>query len=290
MSDSTDTRVVAANYTGAPPTGSLSAAFNLVTFGTKVVDTHGSYSAGLYTVRVPGYYDLSAMIGLNGSWSLNQVAQIVIQVDGVPVAADVVYAPGAIPTIWLNANIKAIPLNAGQVVRVMSYSAAGGPTFDSAPERNFFSISRVSGPSAIAASESVSALYTGSPPTGTLSNSYNTVTFGTKVKDTHGGYSGGSYTVPISGSYDIAAQTAQEATYALDKFAITAVAVNGTTKYKGVFIAGGANSSAYPSVNIKSVPLVAGDVVTIKSYNDATTPTFTSDATTNWFSIVRTGN
>ena len=48
-----------------------------------------------------------------------------------------------------------------------------------------------------------------------------------------------------------------------------AIAIDGTSTYKGVIETGGANSNAYPIINVKSIPLLAGQLVTIKSFNDA---------------------
>lgn len=44
------------------------------------------------------------------------------------------------------------------------------------------------------------------------------------------------------------------------------------------------------NLSVKSIPLLAGQVVTIRSLSQGTTPTYYSDATTNYFSIIRSGN
>lgn len=138
----------------------------------------------------------------------------------------------------------------------------------------------------------VIAMYTGAPVTGTLNTGFNTVTYGTKVLDTHGAYSSGTYTVPTGcdGVYAISAQLQMSATYVLGNTQITAIAINGTTTYKGVDVAAAAIAIDYLPVNISAVRLKAGDTVIIQSLNSGTSPTFTGDATTNWFTIARIGN
>jgi len=136
----------------------------------------------------------------------------------------------------------------------------------------------------------VTALYTGAPPTGTLAAAYNTTTFGTKVQDTHNAYSGGSYTVPVKGSYAITAASRQGAGYVLGQVAAVAIFVDGVQKASNVVVAAAAVGTLDPQVSIEGLPLNAGQVVTIRCFNSGTTPAFTTSADENYFSITRTGN
>jgi hypothetical protein len=138
--------------------------------------------------------------------------------------------------------------------------------------------------------ETVCALYTGAGPTGTLTSAYNVTTYGTVVKDTHSAYSSGTYTVPISGLYTIAATNRQLATYSLGKLAIIAIFIDGTQKYTNIQEAAAAVAGLHPSVTVNSVYLTAGQTVDVRSYNDATTPTFAAVANQNYFSITKIGN
>jgi hypothetical protein len=96
--------------------------------------------------------------------------------------------------------------------------------------------------------------------------------------------------VPSSGVYSISAGVRHDATYTLNKLSIVAIFVDGVQKQTKIEIAGGAVAYLFPQVSVHSLPLLAGQVVTIRSYNDATTPTFGSQPGENYFSIVRTGN
>lgn len=140
--------------------------------------------------------------------------------------------------------------------------------------------------------EPVSALYTGSPPTGTLNTSFNTITFGTSVKDTHSAYSSGSYTIPISGQYDIGgAIDVTHASMALNNYVAISIYIDGVEKYtRYAFCSSTSVLEYFPQVDVKSIPLLAGQVVTIRSKTTGTTPSWVSTAANNNFYINRSGN
>ena len=135
----------------------------------------------------------------------------------------------------------------------------------------------------------VSSYSTGAPPTGTLNNSVNTVIFGTKLKDSHGTYnqSTGTYTIPVSGSYNIAAGFRVNGTYALDNENLIYIFVNGAEISRNSLRAGGAITSINSSIAINAYPLNSGDLVTIRSQSAATTPTYSATVGNNYFSISR---
>jgi hypothetical protein len=64
-----------------------------------------------------------------------------------------------------------------------------------------------------------------------------------------------------------------------------AVYVDGVQKASNVVVAAAAVGSIHPKVDVRSYPLTAGQVVTIRCYNGGATPTFTSAADENYFSI-----
>lgn len=282
FSSDADTRVVAALIGG----GSASAtANNPIIYSTVGLDTHGAYSTvtGKYTAPVTGFYNINA----TG--------------DGTAAAGTVYY-------ISVNANTTAgynRPIIAYQEVVNQGFSGSGkvyataGQTIDIRATNNTgsygtnatFQIERISGPSQIAASESVSALYTGAPATGTFNSSFNTVTYGTKVKDSHNAYSGGVYTIPTSGVYDISAQLLTLTTLIANQLVQLGVSINGTAPtYKAHYNATAAASSALVPFNIKSIPLLAGQTVAIQASTEGTTNSLSSTAGNSYFSITRTGN
>jgi hypothetical protein len=289
-SDQTSTRVIAAKYTSA--TASLSSAFSKVTFSTKVIDDTNSYSSGTYTVSVAGKYKISATILVARSATVSgNIIQLATFKNGVGQNISLLRDQGT------ESQSRSIILNdildckAGDTIEIHGYAEGTSPTIPSDSQRNFLTIERISGPNQIAASETVAALYTGAPPTGTLNGSYNTVTYGTKVKDSHGAYSSGTYTVPVSGLYDISAQLTISATYSSTHASACAIYIDNVQQYIGaVRLTAAITTSVFASINQKSIPLLAGQLVTIRSQTDGTTPSFAAASTLNFFSITRSGN
>jgi len=283
FSQDADARVVAALIGG----GSTSAtANNPIIYSTVGLDTHGAYSTvtGKYTAPVTGFYNINA----TG--------------DGTAAAGTVYY-------ISVNANTTAgynRPIIAYQEVVNQGFSGSGkvyataGQTIDIRATNNTgsygtnatFQIERISGPAQIAASESVTASYTGAPPTGSLGAAFNTITYGTKVKDSHNAYSGGSYTVPVSGSYLIGASTAIAGTFSASASIIMSIFIDGVEKNRtgsDTYSTSVGTSYAYATPYI--VPLLAGQIVTIRSYaSGITSPTFLSNGLYHTFSITKVGN
>lgn len=156
---------------------------------------------------------------------------------------------------------------------------------------NGFFIERISGPTQIASSDTVAALYKGAPPTGSLGASANKVTFGTKIKDSHATYNSGVYTIPTSGVYDISAQIGIATTITAGGYCGILIAIDGADSYENFHVAeASATIELYPAINVKSVPLLAGQTVQINSYTNGTSLSFVNNGKRNWFSIIRVGN
>ena len=130
----------------------------------------------------------------------------------------------------------------------------------------------------------VSAHYKGQP-TGSIAASFNTATIPTKVTDTTSSYSGGTYTVPVSGYYNISAQLAINFSAASNKIGGVAIFVDGTQLQSGWQTASG--GFLYPVVSVQGVYLTAGQAVTIRSYCDGTSPTYDAGTQYSYFSIAK---
>lgn len=290
MSSDADTRVVSTKVYNSSTfvTGSGT----VIPFNTAVEDTNGAWDAVnyRYNVKTPGTYILRIKGQSNaitfGAAGLSHT--IYYRVNGTPTDIIWNYTSGSALTVapFIASSTKAV-LKAGDYIDLAYYNNSIAVTL---PAAVYFEIERISGPSQIAASESVSALYTGAPPTGTINNSVNTVTFGTKVKDSHNAYSGGTYTVPVSGTYSISAATYQAATYVAGNQTITYIVIDGVSKYFNSKFIEASTSLVQTQVTALSIPLLAGQLVTIGTLNNATTPTFQPSASGNYFSITRTGN
>jgi len=197
MSNDTDTRVVAAEYVGTP-TNSVSGSDTIVVWPTRVSDTHSAYSSGSITIPVPGFYQFSASVYVQGTYSSGNWVRLVLYVDGVARRESFQVTP-AVGVYQAALSVSSIYLNAGQVVTFRVSTNSSSPIMV-AGNNVFMTFGRLAGPSAIAASETVAARYfTSAGPT--INNTTPIITYGTKVFDTHGAMSGNTYTIPISGKY-----------------------------------------------------------------------------------------
>lgn len=244
---------------------------------TSSKDSHAAWTGSTYVVPVPGDYQIAATLLANATGGTIQAYVNASAAKQMMTINTTEYVSSAITLENLKAgDIVSFRSNATQTVSGVATA--------------FISISRISGPAQIAASESVSALYTGAPPTGTLNGSLNNVTFGTKVKDSHNAMSGATYTVPVSGTYSISATVAIIGTRVLGSTDQLNILVNGSSIASNIQNAGGAIGTQYPLSSVLSYPILAGQTVTIQVATAATTPSYDSTASRAYFSIIRTGN
>jgi hypothetical protein len=123
--------------------------------------------------------------------------------------------------------------------------------------------------------------------TGTLSGSFNVATFPTKIADSANAYSAGTFTVPATGVYSIAAHVDVSGTYALNGAVGIAIYVNGSVLQTAYDISGGAQVEVAVSASIAATPLSVNDAVTIQVSTSASGPSYTAGAQYHWFSIAR---
>lgn len=282
FSQDADTRVVAAQVYAA--TISSTTTGTPLIFPTIGTDTHAGYNSttGLYTAPVSGYYQVNVEVAA-GTFASGNYIYASVNGNTTPGANRPIIAWSLVANGSMSGS-GIVFANAGQTISIIATA-----TLTSADPCNL-SIYRLTGPAQIAASESVSALYTGAPPTGTLSGSFSVTTYGSKIKDSHNAYSGGTYTVPVSGTYTITAQSGATGTFSAGKESSIAIFVDGVQKYRGYIELSSAVSLTTPNVSVTSIPLLAGQAVTIQSMTTATTPAYVATASFNYFSITRTGN
>jgi hypothetical protein len=254
-------------------------------------------TTGVVTIPSSGWYDLKAgYVGSATTTHLNDyfIVEIYNATTATVLASKShVYDGANTQGISIATSADGVKLNALDQIYVRAFNVGSTtPVFSNAGVAyNNFSVKKITGPAQIAASESVSALYTGAPPTGTLDTTYNNIiTFGTKVKDSAGAYASGSYTIPTSGVYDISASVRIAGTFALNNQTGLSIHIGGVSTYQNLIYAGGAVTAMIVPLSVRSIPLLAGTVITIRAYTQATTPTFASSATDNFFSINRSGN
>lgn len=195
MSNDTDTRVVAATASNlSSGSYSSSAQYN---YSNILYDTHGAITTGAswkYTVPVSGYYSFSVtgtiQSGAAGTvLSLYKNGSALVNMVDYPVSG---YRCSASVTV---------ALVAGDVVDLR-------PGASSTFTPGVLSIQRLSGPSAIAASETVAASYY--LPADQSAGATTPINLSSKLFDTHGAVTTGAawiFTAPISGKYQVSSYT-----------------------------------------------------------------------------------
>lgn len=264
LSSDTDTRVVAAQLTGSPANVNAS---NPVIYPTITRDTHGAYnsSTGQYTTPVSGFYWVQASI--NGTFAVNN--DLYIYVNGSNTL-----------TIAHEFTANAQVIGAGMVY------ALAGQTIDIRPSANvtglttgWFNIARVSGPSQIAASEKIRVLYTGNAGAANTADVTN-VDFVTKVVDSHGAWSGTTFTAPRADWYDFKAMIFCT-TSASRSFSLF---VGGSKTYYMFSVPAAGTSMHGPGTT--GVYLLAGQTATIRL---DTNGTLSNNAVNHWVAITSQG-
>ncbi|OPZ24515.1 MAG: hypothetical protein BWZ03_00148 [bacterium ADurb.BinA186] len=188
LADSTDTRVV--SFTGTITTLALTANTTNIP-ATTVKDSHSAWSSNQYTVPVPGDYNVSLFAYSVATGFVSQA-----YVNGTKVKSigwHVVNAGGGGSTILPN-------LKAGDIISVRSNASL---TLANDNDQNI-NIERISGPSAIAASELVTATARRASSSFTVGTSATKVQWNAENEDSHGAMDTTTnyrFTVPISGRY-----------------------------------------------------------------------------------------
>lgn len=287
-SDQTSTRVVALNASTA--TGTLAAAFNIVKFTTVDRDTHAAYSAatGLYTAVVSGFYDISSTIEISGTGAAGASEGLRIKKNAAAIAANLSLVATSNGAAVYSASGGTF-LNVGDTVSIESFSGRTAPTFTVNLSAANFSVSRISGPSQISATETVAASYYA---TANQANTANTtkINFSSKSFDTHNAVSTGTdwrFTAPVSGTYDVAATfgtSSAGANWYFLKYNSAGVSQPLESGYFAYTTAGVVGSGS------KTVKLKAGDYVQIFGDGAVTLNAATSPALTTHISITRVGN
>lgn len=208
LSSETDTRVVAARYTGTSSTTPTSLTPAVVKMATKVFDTHSAYdtSTGLYTCPVAGKYSVNVQYHVSSSASAASNAfDAAIYKNGSSVASRYVtaYITGAAEhSPGVSALVDCL---AGDTIGAyLGQNLSGSNLTISNNTRTYIDIERVSGPSQIAANETVAVRYTGDG-SGTLDikTAGTKLLYATKVIDTHNAFVSSIFTAPVSGTYAV---------------------------------------------------------------------------------------
>lgn len=291
MSDSADTRVIAASASGNPASAPTSSDAIMI-FPSTRFDTHGAYStsSGQYTVPVAGYYQIMAHAEIAGTEASNQVIVLSAFKNGSAEDFDATRLEGTALSSTYASMSTIIQANAGDLLDVRIRTTITSPTYSAANTGQSFSLQRIGGPATIAATETVAATYNSNSGQAIGSTS-TTLIYEDLVKDTHGSYntSTGVYTIPVAGWYNIEAsyETVNTATWVNGNAVRITILVNASTA-KEVTTRTIAGTTDYMIQIVYSQYLSAGDTVKIQGRNAQSAAMNTSNAS-NVFSIYRIG-
>jgi hypothetical protein len=269
MSNDTDTRVVAGAAVGV--TATITSSYSNLQWATINNDTHGAFNSSTpttYTIPVTGYYDFSGQVfvsattiaaGNNFTIGLyNNTSSTTIY------ETEYVYEGTNTTNTSIPFNYEQVFLSAGTAIIVRILSNTTSPVITASTTKNFLSVGRRSGPSVIAASETVAASYYVSA--NFAAGTTTPINFDTKIRDTHGAVTTSptawKFTAPISGTYNIGGVMAITAGSATNVFAYK----NGSSaSILGFF---NANYAAMtPNMDIQ---LNAGDYIDIRPTSSVT--------------------
>lgn len=240
MSDSADTRVV--DFIGAQSSQAVTANVTNIAF-TTTKDSHGLWTGSTYVVGIPGDYNV------NSSWSTLLSATGGIYKNGS--LFSFLSTAGAATVL---AGAAVVPCIAGDIISVRS-------SVSTTVSSGALGIFKISGPSAIAAIETVAASYWLSA--NFTSSATIPVNFDSREYDTHGAVTTSAtawkFTAPASGLFLITGFL-QQVSAAAGSLAIT-LYKNGSA-YKIFALQNGTITGSNATLNLR---LIAGDYIDIRS-------------------------
>ena len=294
MSDSADTRVVSEALTTGAGQSIANNASALINLNTLTHSTHGGADFAVnkrINILVSGYYHVVGQIALASGVNEGRITTSVFRNGstlfqtlgrGNAVGNDSVLTSS---TVFLNAGdyLELHVINdIGSTTTVVNGAAA-----------TFLVATRVSGPSAIAASESVNARAVNTAGTSIPNTGENLVPFATEDYDSHNSWVTDTFTAPIAGKYRVSAAVGYTSSaYASGNVAYAAIYKNGSPHSYGHNNIPGAVTSAVLVTVTGTVNCLAGDTITIRTTNTRTAGATSLSVSTgiNHVSIERAGN
>jgi hypothetical protein len=265
---------------------------SLLPMGITEVDTHAVRSGNTYVVPVSGFYRLAAKSTTRfsaGNTTFNHALLFykngAVQNNGDSGNADGANSSG-VEFFFLSIN-SIVRLNAGDVIDFRYFTNYTGVA---TTYLKYCSIERLSGPSAIAASETVAARYTNTAGTAlTTSGTAANVPFATRTYDSHGSFSGTVFTVPTPGKYRISSGLITQAVTLATTNELRIVVIKNGNQAAKCFINGNGANNAQNVLVSTSIDCIAGDTLEIRA-RISSAASLSTTADDNWLCIERVGN
>ena len=272
-SDQTDTRIV--DFAGTQVSQAVTANVTNISF-TTVKDTHGAWSTNQYTVQAAGDYLVSASFLASVAGTAGDVYKNGSRVGAYLGAS--AYTNGAAT----GGSALVTGLVTGDIITVRSTQSA-------TLTAGYLSIHRLSGPSAIAASETVS-MTVGSSTTSIASGTPTKAIFSSVSFDSHSAYNTttGTFTVPVSGKYSVSAFLYWNNASTGNAFR-TLIYKNGSKAIDGSW--GVRVGTEVSSISAITLRCNAGDTIEVYGLQaDGAARALSGSATEQVFSVNRIGN
>ena len=287
LSSDADTRVVAVNaYSSVAQ--SIDGTPATIVYGTETGDTHSAFDAstGIFTVPVPGWYQMNASVGF-GAVSTTGLAVYFVKNNTTNIASN--QTQNTTSQQYVSGNVSTTQqFIAGDTIRVKATQTAAAQNYTATQPYTYLSISKVQGPSQIAASESVNVSMTNSAGTSISTGSWTTATYNATIKDSHGAVSSGVFTAPISGMYLVTGNVSFTSSAAGQR-GIRIIQSGSTSRAEVLQPANGSYTIGQTAV--ASLKMLAGDTAAVQVYQDSGGAlTLQSTAAYNTFSVTRVGN
>lgn len=291
MSDSADTRVVAAALskssiqTGINPNGS---SVKLTIDSAVDGDTHGGLNVAnsRYIVQVPGWYRLGGFSYFTPTNVLNNLYYSEIWINGSSsIIGHTVYQPAGTA---FGASVNGLRyLKAGDYIELYLYGLGNNSVSTISATIIKLNIERLSGPQAIAATETIACRYTSTAGQSIPHSATTTVNFATKTFDTHGSWDGNHFRVPASGKYDLFASF-QYAVASQGGTIFGFIYRNGVNVSRNYIFA--VDAAPYVVTVFDTLELDAGDLISFRTYHNAgSSRNLDTDITGNRMFIKRIG-
>lgn len=286
VSSSADTRVVAFHADKISGAQSSSGAYQDVTsWSTATVDTHGGFNAttGVYTIKVPGRYAVSASVGFTAS-SGGNIRAIDVRHNSTPIIQDDAL-PSAV-SVSQCGNTVIINAVTNDTIKLTVFQNTGGSlNYTTAQGVTTFSVNLIQGPSQIAASEVIAARYT-TATAGSYGTSGAILDYTTRVFDTHSAVTTGAswrFTAPAQGIYVVSSGLSPGGTNGL----YAEVYKNAVAYARICQVRSG---SGAPEINgSTSVQLNAGEYINVVIFSETATTTLATSGALNYIDVHRLG-
>lgn len=277
VSDNADTRIVAVRRTiNASQSMASGVPTKVTVLGGGQYDTHAGWDGPntRYIVPVSGFYRFSgALLTQLSLTTAGNNRQLYLYRNGTVVSASLIRDDSAAVNSKTVSHADVISCVAGDILEMYVSIEGSAPAITADSTRGFLSIERVTGPSAIAATERVS--FGASTSAGQVVNITATdIVFGTQEEDTHSSYNPatGEFIAPTAGLYRFSWNVLTTAVnLSTAQRLITTLVVDGVNFKNGFRTVGVGASTNYCSSGSVSFTLSAGQVVKLQASSSVAT-------------------